>query len=78
VIDWDQVEHFTPSEFECACCSARAIQPALVFKLDELRTRYGKPLIVTSGYRCPEHNVRVSTRPVSQLTSRCRVAMRSW
>jgi uncharacterized protein YcbK (DUF882 family) len=29
-------------------------------QLDELRHMYGKPLIITSGYRCPDHNAAVS------------------
>jgi uncharacterized protein YcbK (DUF882 family) len=33
----------------------------LVYLLDRLREVYGKPLIVTSGYRCPQHNQRVSS-----------------
>lgn len=30
-------------------------------ELDDLRHRYGKPLVVSSGYRCPDHNVKVSS-----------------
>jgi uncharacterized protein YcbK (DUF882 family) len=31
-----------------------------ITKLDAMRNVLGFPLIVTSGYRCPEHNSRVS------------------
>jgi uncharacterized protein YcbK (DUF882 family) len=34
-------------------------------KLDELRHRYGAPLEVTSGYRCPSYNAKVSTTGVT-------------
>lgn len=62
MIDWNQVEHFKAAEFQCHCgCDTNLIQPALVFKLDDLRTAFGKPLAVTSGYRCNEHNAAVST-----------------
>lgn len=61
MIDWNQVEHFEAAEFQCHCgCGTNLIQPALVFKLDELREHFGKPLAVTSGYRCNEHNQAVS------------------
>jgi uncharacterized protein YcbK (DUF882 family) len=30
-----------------------------MYKLELLRDDYGKPMIVTSGYRCPTHNERV-------------------
>jgi uncharacterized protein YcbK (DUF882 family) len=62
--DWAGVEHFTPAEFACRgqnCCgNDNLIQPALVFKLDQLRGRLNKPVMITSGYRCPIHNSRVS------------------
>ncbi len=62
MIDWHQVRHFQASEFACRCgCGGNAIQPGLVYKLDELREAFGKALVVTSGYRCPDHNERVST-----------------
>jgi uncharacterized protein YcbK (DUF882 family) len=65
VIDWNQVDHFKASEFACRgenCCNgSNLIQPALVFALDELRKAYGKPMVLTSAYRCQAHNERVST-----------------
>src|SRR5690606_26062838 len=54
-------QHFTMSEFACKHCGANNIDESFVDKLDLLRARFGRPLIVTSGYRCPEHNARVST-----------------
>jgi uncharacterized protein YcbK (DUF882 family) len=32
-----------------------------LWQLEILRSRVGFPLIVTSGYRCPEHNQRCSS-----------------
>ena len=31
----------------------------LIVKLNAIRSRYGKPIVVTSGYRSPEHNATV-------------------
>lgn len=36
--------------------------------LDPLRERYGKPIYVNSGYRCPKHNREVGGVPNSQHT----------
>lgn len=61
MIDWAAVQYFKESEFRCRCgCESSKIRPALVYALDELREAYGKPLTITSGYRCPAHNSKVS------------------
>ena len=53
---------FKITEFACKCgCGTNKIDPEFVEKLDELRGRYGRPLIVSSGYRCPSHNAKVSS-----------------
>lgn len=55
-------KHFKPSEFDCRCgCGRNEMQPDFVETLDDLRERLGFPLVVTSGYRCPDHNERIST-----------------
>jgi len=36
------------------------MDPAFMEKLMRLRVDYGKPMIVTSAYRCPTHNAAVS------------------
>lgn len=53
--------HFRLEEFACNCCGANEISTAFVNELDGLREALGFPLIITSGYRCPTHNERVST-----------------
>ena len=55
-------ENFTIDEFRCKCgCMANEIKFDFVDKLQRLRTALGFPLHINSGYRCPEHNERVST-----------------
>lgn len=54
--------HFRIDEFACRCdCGQNLIDYQFVVELDQLRHQCGFPLVITSGYRCPEHNSRVST-----------------
>lgn len=53
---------FVESEFTCKCgCGSNFISHDFVDALDDLRAACGFVLPVTSGYRCPEHNAKVST-----------------
>lgn len=60
-------EHFSSSEFECKCgaCGDQKISRELLSKLEHVRDVVGKPLRVHSGYRCPEHNIKVGGHPSS-------------
>ena len=52
-------EHFRLREFECSCCHCVRLYPQLVRRLEAVREQWGKPMIISSGYRCPPHNARV-------------------
>jgi len=47
---------FSPSEIACRGTGAIKINTEAMDKLQSLRNRLGKPLIVRSGYRSPSHN----------------------
>ena len=55
-------DHFTSDEFDChgsGCCKSTMINEKLVQYLEQIRTHFGKPITVTSGYRCTTHNRNV-------------------
>lgn len=55
------MKYFHMAEFECRCKCGRAdMHPMFLQALDQLREKYGKPLVVSSGYRCPSYNAKVS------------------
>lgn len=61
-MDWNAIRHFTREEMACRCGCGRAdMDPDYMHWLDELRESFGEPIIVTSGYRCPDHNEDVSS-----------------
>lgn len=53
--------HFDEGEFLCRHCGAGAgkISLRLVAMLERARQFYGRPMRITSGYRCKEHNAAV-------------------
>jgi len=57
MINWGQYPNFTAKEMACQHCGADGIKPELMDKLQELRIRYGKPMRITSAYRCPKHPI---------------------
>jgi uncharacterized protein YcbK (DUF882 family) len=48
--------NFSPTEIARRDTGKLLVHEAALDKLQELRDRLGKPLIVRSGYRSPEHN----------------------
>lgn len=45
----------------CPHCREQGMHPTFLERLDELREELAFPLRVTSGYRCPVHNAKVSS-----------------
>jgi zinc D-Ala-D-Ala carboxypeptidase len=72
-----QVENFKDYEFICKCdgrfCNglpSEGIDREFLLMLEEVRRRNGdKPIIIRSGYRCPEWNRRVGGARASQHMS---------
>ena len=65
------MNYFTVKEFDCLCgqevCPARSLGPHLdlIRRLNRLREGLGRPVIITSGVRCPEWNSRQGGKPDS-------------
>lgn len=63
--------HFSRRELECkcGCMTPQGVVhnlAALAEHLEDLRARVGTPLIIFSGYRCPQHNAAVGGASMSQ------------
>ena len=56
-MDWTKYPNFTEEEFKCKHCGKAEMNAAFMGKLQHLRNAYGKPMIITSGYRCPDHPI---------------------
>ena len=68
-MDWDEYPNFEESEFVCKHTGECRMSPIFLEKLQKLRNAYGKPMVVTSGYRSPEHPLEADkTRPGPHTT----------
>jgi len=54
-VNWSNYPNFTKTEFDCSYTGKNEMQPSFMEALQKLRTEYGKPMVVTSGYRDPTH-----------------------
>jgi zinc D-Ala-D-Ala carboxypeptidase len=59
-MDWSRYPNFKADEFKCSHCGDNEIKEELLDKLQALRSRYGKPMRITSGYRCPRHPIEAA------------------
>lgn len=63
-------QYFKRSEFSCKCeltdCKEQKLSELLLHKLIALREDYGKPICISSGYRCKEHNLSIGGAKLSQ------------
>ena len=47
----------------CKCGCGRAdMKPAFMMTLQQVRNAFGRPMIVNSGFRCPDYNAKVSPK----------------
>jgi uncharacterized protein YcbK (DUF882 family) len=55
------MSYFTDEEFQCKCgkCKVKPVDPVLLARLNGLRSQYGKPIYITSAWRCEEQNKKV-------------------
>jgi hypothetical protein len=61
MIDWSKIKYFKPWEFESPDLpgSGERVSPALIAKLEGIRTEVGFPLMINSGCRTYHHNKEV-------------------
>lgn len=57
MIDWKKYPNFSEAEFRCKHTGKCDMQASFLDVLQAIRTEYGKPMKVTSGYRHPTHPV---------------------
>lgn len=59
-MNWVDYPNFSPGEFRCKHTGRIEMSPEFMARLQRLRTAYGKPMRITSGYRDPSHPAEAS------------------
>ena len=58
-VNWSDYKNFVEAEFRCKHTGRCEMDPGFMDRLQALRTEYGRPLIITSGYRHVSHPVEM-------------------
>lgn len=63
--------HFKAREFDCRCksCDGTMISDVLVERLEKMRSLLGKPLRITSAYRCGKHQEEIRTSGIKTVAA---------
>jgi len=55
-------KHFSPGELACKCgCGTGEMDSDFLEFLEVIRCKFGKPMVVSSAYRCADYNDEVSS-----------------
>lgn len=72
-MDWKKYPNFSKSEFDCKHSGENRMRAEFMDVLQQIRTTYDKPMIVTSGYRAPSHPVERDKSMPGEHTYGCAV-----
>lgn len=70
-MDWNKYPNFSAKEFDCTHCGKNEMRADFMERLQALRNAYGKPMRITSGYRCPEHPIEAKKAKPGSHASGC-------
>lgn len=71
IFDWAYYPNFSQEEFKCRQTGECVMHPEFMQRLQLLRSRFGKPMPISSGYRSPDHSIeRVKASPGEHTTGR--------
>jgi zinc D-Ala-D-Ala carboxypeptidase len=55
-----RTKNFSDEELRCSCCDDNLMDEDYLIRLQEVRDKYGAVMHLSSGYRCPIYNAKVS------------------
>ena len=77
ITDWSVYPNFKAAEFDCKQTGENEMEPVFMARLQALRTEFGKPIRINSGYRSPRHSIEArKAEPGAHASGRsCDVAV---
>lgn len=57
MINWNDYKNFTKKEFDCKETGENEMKKEFMDKLQELRNKFGKSIIISSGFRSVKHSI---------------------
>lgn len=57
IAQWNLYPNFKKEEFDCSATGENNMQHEFMSKLQAIRTEFGKPIKVTSGFRSKQHPI---------------------
>jgi uncharacterized protein YcbK (DUF882 family) len=61
-MDWKKYPNFSPDEFKCRHTGKVEMDPRFMDRLQRLRSQYGRPMPISSGYRHKTHPVEAKKK----------------
>ena len=60
--DWSKyAPYFRELEFDCKHCGKNDMKPEFMDALLRVRKNFARPMVISSGYRCPDYNDQISS-----------------
>lgn len=68
-MNWSDYPNFTRGEFACKETGECEMNPDFMAKLQALRKDYGRPMIISSGYRSKRHSIEAKKSKPGEHTT---------
>jgi ribosomal protein L37AE/L43A len=63
--------HFSVKEMSCPCCNVMGMDDDVIQTIEAVRVEYGKPIRLTSSFRCEKYNEATGAKPTSSHNFQC-------
>lgn len=70
-MNWEKSKYFQKKEFDCQHTGENEMQEEFIMRLNDLRHEFGKPMIITSGYRHATHPIEARKKSPGAHNSGC-------